>query len=83
MILITLTQEKGLYFRDGNLGGRFFKVCKTFLTSPSPCSDFTSPGTESSTQSCSASENRKGTGKKKNICFIHATGHSQSPSNEN
>lgn len=46
------------YCLDGRDEGRLFRVCKTFSTSPSLASDFTSPGTESNTQSCSASRKK-------------------------
>jgi hypothetical protein len=42
------------YLRDGSEEGILPSVCRTRSTSPSLLSVFTSPGTESSTQSCSA-----------------------------
>lgn len=48
-------KENNSYFLDGISEGKLCKVWKTFSTSPSLSSGFTSPGTDSSTQSCFAS----------------------------
>lgn len=50
--------EQKFYFRDGTVEGKLCNVCKTFSTSPSLLSVVTSPGRESSTQSCSATVNK-------------------------